>query len=934
MATYALTVSTNALGLGVISGAIVVVEKKRIALADTYPPTGNLIKQSKATASDGVAVFLLTADDNTTHNEIKISNPAGIIIYKAVFAMPFNDINIEDAPTDATALISANASAVSAATSATSAATSATAAAASALSAGTQAANAATSATSAATSTTLSQSYTTSIADALLQFDGWTGVGRKVSAGTYRAYTSIATPATRYTDTVSTPDVYGFQLDQTQTSVMVTGRIYNSTIAAGQSVQVIATASGTGFNSALGLVVGFNPAFSSDFIALPSGFVGYAWRSNGSVTAYGPDGTTSLPANAASGYGIPTFVSGDTLSMKITRNATGAGGTIKLSVNGGAEVVLTVATLPSLSYFVFVGMRASPSAAQTATAIITTVQTIRQTITSTTAIPTTSTPLVWRGIYNPTFVYAVRDVVGGSDGRQWECIAPCTGISPQSGNSTYWRVRTDIWPPAALPTTVSRVVPAPIAALSLPFVLSPYYDGTPQTAMFCESIMDTFNRVYAARITPSAVYVDGNPLVGNDGNAGNSDSPLRTLQAAMTKSPSIVYVAPLADGLAYDPFSYRSDTHSAVVTQSGYSDVVKVLKVWARNTDTSRRVVIRTTAPSDIATLAWTLTGGGHTDVWQCDTAATGSSAPSRILRTDTFDAYGFQVRLIKATSLENLDTLSNGWYFDAVESPKKLYVKMGAGVSVESNKAVLRGLWLDTNGNSRIFIYNTTVALDGDFYLDGVDRTPLSSTGSPKAESWSRGITAFASVGNAARVDGGYVITENERGHASNGDQINGNPVGSQKGLLVTHRCYFTEAGDYQTFQLIPTVNANRNAISAHGDCDHWSVGTVGENSYGPVFADTSVTLKPAATWLVGCIARTSRASLESGNLGVGFLMQGISGAPADVGNRLSWLDGCIGVGNGLYDAFQSVNSTMKQTGCTFGTMSGTITTYSPGTP
>lgn len=789
------------------------------------------------------------------------------------------------------------------------------------------------SATDAENSALLAEAYTDSIADALLQFDNWTGVGRKVSAGTYRAYTSIASPATRYTDTVSTPDAYGFQLDQTQASVMLTGRIYNTTIAAGQSVQVISTCSGTGFNSAIGLVVGFNPAFSSDFIALPAGFVGYAWRSGGSVTAYGPDGSTTVPANAASGSGIPSFVTGDTLSMIIARNATGAGGTITLSVNGGTSVVLTVATLPSLSYFVFAGMRAAPGAGQTSTNIITTVKTIRQTISSTTAIPTTATPVIWRGIYNPAFTYAVRDVVNGSDGRQWECIAPCYGIAPQAGNSTYWRVRADIWPPAALPTVVARVVPTPIAALSLPFVLSPYYDGTPQTAMFTESIMDTFVRVYAARITPSAVYVDGNPLVGNDGNAGNSDTPLRTIQAAMTKSPSIVYVAPLAEGLAYEPFSYRSDTHSAVVTQTGYTDVVKICRVWARNTDTSRRVVLRTAAPSDITALTWTSTGGGHTDVWQCDTAATSSAAPTHILRTDTADSYGFNTRLIKATSLANLDTLANGWYFDAAASPKKLYVKMGAGVSVEANKAVLKGLWLDTSGNSRVFIYNTTLALDGDFYLDGVDRTPLSATGTPKAESWNRGITAFASAGNANRVDGGYIITENERGHASNGDQINGNPIGSQKGLLVTHRCFFTEAGDYLTFQLSPTVNANCNGVSAHGGCDHWSVGTVVELSYGPGFADTSTASKPAATWLVGCVARSSRASLETGNLGIGFEMQGLSSA-VDTGNRLSWLDGCVGSGNALADAFQSTNGTMKQTACTFGSTSGTISSYSPGTP
>ena len=54
MATYALTVSTNALGLGVISGATVRVERRRIAIADTYPPINNLIQIAQATNSSGI----------------------------------------------------------------------------------------------------------------------------------------------------------------------------------------------------------------------------------------------------------------------------------------------------------------------------------------------------------------------------------------------------------------------------------------------------------------------------------------------------------------------------------------------------------------------------------------------------------------------------------------------------------------------------------------------------------------------------------------------------------------------------------------------------------------------------------------------------------------------------------------------------------------
>lgn len=826
------------------------------------------------------------------------------------------------AVTAATKAGEASTSAGQAATSATAAAGSASSASLSAATATTQAGVATTKATESSDSAALSGSYTASIADALLQFDGWTGIRQIKSADGYRAYTSITNPTTRYTDTVSTPDVYGFQLDQTQVSVMVTGRIFNATLAAGQSIEVIGRCSGTGFGSASGLVVGFSPTFPGDLQALNASFVGYNWRSGGSLLAYGPDGSTTVSGNAPASGTAPAFVSGDTLKMKITRDATGSGGSIRMSVNGGTETVVTVPTLPSGAYFVFAGMRASPGVGQTSTGNLTSIKTIRQTISSTTKLPVTATPLRFRGIYNPNSTYAPHDCVVAGDGRNWECVAPCSGISPLSANwASYWRLRSDIWPPAALPTFTARTVPTPFG--SYPFYLSPYYDGTAVTATLTKSVMDTFASIYSARMTGSAVYVDGTN--GNDGQAGTTDAPMKTIQAAMTKNPTMVYIAPGT----YDPFYYRDDTHSAVVNQLA-GGVVKWLRVWDRDTDTSKRVTIKVTPPETLASKTWSATGGGHTDVYQATITTTGSQAPHRVLRTDTVDSYGFQTRLLKCTSLANLDAQSQGWYWDSVG--KVLYIKMGSGVDVEANKGVLEGLWLDSGGNSRIFLYGTVLALDGDFYLKGIDRVPLCHS-TARAESWTCGVTSFASANGACRVDGGWVIAENERGHASNGDHLNGNPSGSIPGLIVSHRCYITDSGDHTAFQLVASSDSNRNAISAHGGCDHISVGTVGELSYGPVFADTSTTLLAASSWLIGCVARSSLASLESGNGGIGFVMQGLASA-GDAGNRTSWLDGCVATGNSLWGGFQSTNGTMKQTGCSFSTSSGTITSYSPGSP
>ena len=72
MATYALTVSTNDLGLGVLNSVRTRIEKRRVSIADTYPPINNLVKIEKPTNNLGIAIFLLEPDDLTTYHVAKI----------------------------------------------------------------------------------------------------------------------------------------------------------------------------------------------------------------------------------------------------------------------------------------------------------------------------------------------------------------------------------------------------------------------------------------------------------------------------------------------------------------------------------------------------------------------------------------------------------------------------------------------------------------------------------------------------------------------------------------------------------------------------------------------------------------------------------------------------------------------------------------------
>lgn len=87
MATYALTVSTGALGIGVIDGARVVVDRRRTQVTDVFNGQ-SLSKNSVATNSSGIATILLEPDDGSVYHELKIFDLAGILVYSKIFIMP------------------------------------------------------------------------------------------------------------------------------------------------------------------------------------------------------------------------------------------------------------------------------------------------------------------------------------------------------------------------------------------------------------------------------------------------------------------------------------------------------------------------------------------------------------------------------------------------------------------------------------------------------------------------------------------------------------------------------------------------------------------------------------------------------------------------------------------------------------------------------
>lgn len=88
MTTYALTVSTDGLGLGVMAGCAVQIDRKRAVMAEQYPPVDVLYLMRSATDEDGVVAFDLKPDDETTYHVCTLWDTNGVVAFKQSFSMP------------------------------------------------------------------------------------------------------------------------------------------------------------------------------------------------------------------------------------------------------------------------------------------------------------------------------------------------------------------------------------------------------------------------------------------------------------------------------------------------------------------------------------------------------------------------------------------------------------------------------------------------------------------------------------------------------------------------------------------------------------------------------------------------------------------------------------------------------------------------------
>lgn len=91
MTTYTLSISTAGLGLGVIDGGRIVIERKRSIAADQYPPINVLYSITAYTDTGGLATASLKADDTSTYHIARLYDAAGAVVYQVTFRMKPED---------------------------------------------------------------------------------------------------------------------------------------------------------------------------------------------------------------------------------------------------------------------------------------------------------------------------------------------------------------------------------------------------------------------------------------------------------------------------------------------------------------------------------------------------------------------------------------------------------------------------------------------------------------------------------------------------------------------------------------------------------------------------------------------------------------------------------------------------------------------------
>lgn len=357
---------------------------------------------------------------------------------------------------------------------------------------------------------------------------------------------------------------------------------------------------------------------------------------------------------------------------------------------------------------------------------------------------------------------------------------------------------------------------------------------------------------------------------------------------------------------------------NAFASNGTATNQIPLLKIVKAN---GFNVIWRTAAAVDPTTATWTA-DGSLTNIYSAGSAWLASSAQvTRVLRTDQTDSYGYYKQFVSYASKAALAaaTTTNGYFWD--NSGKELWLHLAGDANVETNKAVLKCMFLNTSGTSRTIVQGAALATDG-LRMEGVQFVMLDLNGR-RPSIWNNNLTQlWATSKGYDGTNAGDFVETNSLCYASAADCRN--PFAASAtgaGLIQTVKSRYINAGDMTVFAADGTLQG----VSAHGGSNHVSFGSQFIGNNGPGISDTCANNKNDVSWLVGCDIETQQ------NTSVANMTFGSAATSA---TRLAYLDTCKSVNAGTFDLQVDANATVQAYQTPLASVSGSVARYAPGNP
>jgi hypothetical protein len=292
----------------------------------------------------------------------------------------------------------------------------------------------------------------------------------------------------------------------------------------------------------------------------------------------------------------------------------------------------------------------------------------------------------------------------------------------------------------------------------------------------------------------------------------------------------------------------------------------------------------------------------------------------TRVLRTDVLDDEDLPLQLEKFASAAALNAGVSGWYWD--QTTKVLWINL-AGGDVHAQRSILRGMFFNTSGASRVLAQGAIVGFK-DVRFEGVQFVELDSGGREHGVWLENCEVLWAPDKGVDATQCWRVVITNSFFYASLSDAVNGfapSPALGQ-GLLLLARNRFVNSGDVSVF----ADDGSKQGVSAHGGVQHVGWGNVLDGNNGANIADTCLANWTDVTWLAGCRSITPALAASAG---YEFGMAAVNAS------RKVYMDTCDSVDASTYDLKTNVNAVVRLFNSPMPSFTGTVPgAYVPNSP